>query len=180
VGIYVADKHVRAAEGGVGQAKTMGNYAASLLAGRLAKNSGYSQVLWLDAKERRFLEEVGTMNIFVIFEDEIATPPLSGTILPGITRDSVITVLKEWNHSVTQREISINEVLHGLRSGRVKEIFGCGTAAVIAPVGKLHYQGTTHLVNENRIGPLTQNLFDELTGIQCGEREDPFNWVHQI
>ncbi|MCK5151039.1 MAG: branched-chain amino acid aminotransferase [Candidatus Thorarchaeota archaeon] len=180
VGIYVADEHVRAAEGGTGSAKTMGNYAAGLLASTQANNAGYSQVLWLDAKERKYLEEVGTMNICVVFENEIATPPLSGTILSGITRDSVLTLLREWDHNVVERQISMAEVLEGLADGSVKEIFGCGTAAIIAPVGKLHYKGITHTVSDGKIGALTQNLFDELTGIQCGELKDPFNWIYVV
>lgn len=180
VGIYVADAHVRAAEGGVGSAKTMGNYAASLMAGTLAKGEGYSQVLWLDAKERKYLEEVGTMNIFVVFEDEIVTPPLSGTILPGITRDSVITLLKEKGYTVSERPVSIGEVIEGIDSGKTKEMFGCGTAAIIAPVGRLFYRNHTYPISGGSIGSLTQALFDDLTGIQCGEREDSFNWVYQV
>ncbi len=180
VGIYVADEHVRAADGGVGQAKTIGNYAASLKAGTIAKKAGYSQVLWLDSKDRRYLEEVGTMNIFIVFEDEIATPPLGGTILPGITRDSVLALLKHWGYNVTERPITIDEVLDGLKSGKVREIFGCGTAAIIAPVGKLFYKNETYLIDNGNIGELTQKLFDELTGLQCGEKEDPFNWVHKV
>ena len=180
VGIYVADQHVRAADGGVGQAKTMGNYAASLMAGTLAKKAGYSQVLWLDAKERKYLEEVGTMNIVVVFDDEIVTPPISGTILPGITRDSVLTLLKHWGYNVHERQISIDEVIEGVKTGKVAEIFGCGTAAIIAPIGRLHYKQETHLVTGGNIGKITQNLFDELTGMQRGERKDPFNWVHKV
>jgi branched-chain amino acid aminotransferase len=180
VGIYVADEHVRAAEGGTGFAKTMGNYAASLKATTKAKNAGYSQVLWLDAKERRYLEEVGTMNICIVFEDEIVTPPLGGTILSGITRDSVLELLRHWKHKVVERPITMDEVLEGLSNGSVKEIFGCGTAAIIAPVGKLHYKGITYPVSGGDIGPLTQKLFDELTGIQCGALKDPFDWVYVV
>ncbi|MHA2424823.1 MAG: branched-chain amino acid aminotransferase [Candidatus Thorarchaeota archaeon] len=180
VGIYVADEHVRAAEGGTGHAKTMGNYAASLQASTEAKNAGYSQVLWLDAKERKYLEEVGTMNICVVLDDEIVTPPLSGTILSGITRDSVLKLLDHWKMTVVERPITMDEVLVGLSNGSIKEIFGCGTAAIIAPVGKLHYKGTSHTVSNGAIGSLTQRLFDELTGIQCGEVEDPFNWVYVV
>ncbi|MHA1909294.1 MAG: branched-chain amino acid aminotransferase [Candidatus Thorarchaeota archaeon] len=180
VGIYVADEHVRAAEGGTGFAKTMGNYAASLLASTQAKEAGYSQVLWLDAKERMYLEEVGTMNIWVLFEDEIVTPPLSGTILSGITRDSVLKLLHHWNNKVVERPITMDEVLVGLSNGTIKEIFGCGTAAIIAPVGKLFYKGTTYPVSDGKIGTLTQKLFNELTGIQCGKLTDPFNWVYVV
>ncbi|MDF1540056.1 MAG: branched-chain amino acid aminotransferase, partial [Candidatus Thorarchaeota archaeon] len=180
VGIYVADENVRAAEGGTGAAKTMGNYAASLFAGTRAKSAGYSQVLWLDAKERKYLEEVGTMNIFLVLEDEIVTPPLSGTILSGITRLSVLHLLNDWNLSVVERPISIDEVLDGLSSGKIKEIFGCGTAAIIAPVGSLYYAGESHTVNSGGIGKLTQRLFDEITGIQCGQITDKFGWVYEV
>lgn len=180
VKIMVSENHVRAAEGGVGAAKTIGNYAASLKAGTLATKIGYSQVLWLDAHDQKYLEEVGTMNIFVRFDDELATPPLSGTILPGITRDSVIQLTRNWGYNVNERRISINEVIEGLRSGKVEEVFGCGTAAIIAPVGHLYYQNTEHLVSGGKIGELTQNLYDEITGIQSGEKEDPFEWVVEV
>ena len=180
VKIMVSDKHVRAAKGGVGEAKTIGNYAASLKAGTIANSIGYSQVLWLDAHERKYLEEVGTMNIFVVFEDELATPQLSGTILPGITRDSVIKIADHWGHSVNERKISIDEVIEGLKTGKVKEVFGCGTAAIIAPVSHLYYKNQAYLVSEGKIGSLTQRFYDEITGIQSGEREDPFNWVVEV
>jgi branched-chain amino acid aminotransferase len=176
----VSEKYVRAVKGGVGSAKTIGNYAAGLYAGTKARELGCSQVLWLDALENEYLEEVGTMNIFVRFDDEIATPNLSGTILPGITRESVIHIARDWGHQVTERKISITEVIEGLESGKVKEVFGCGTAAIVAPVGLLHYKGTPHQVAEGKIGTLTQDLFDELTGIQCGERPDSYNWVVEV
>ncbi|UCH04758.1 MAG: branched-chain amino acid aminotransferase [Candidatus Thorarchaeota archaeon] len=180
VKIMVADKHVRAAEGGVGAAKTMGNYAAGLLAGKEAAEAGCTQVLWLDAHERRYLEEVGTMNIAVKFDDEVATPPLSGTILPGITRESVLHILRDWGLRVNEREISIDEVIEGLGTGRVEEILGCGTAAIIAPVGSLYYKGVTYTVGDGNTGPLTQRLYDELIGVQSGEREDKYNWVVEV
>lgn len=180
VKIMIADRHVRAAEGGVGEAKTMGNYAAGLKAGSEASSIGYSQVLWLDAKERKYLEEVGTMNIFVKFDDELATPPMGGTILSGITRDSVLRIAKDWGENVVERRISLNEVLDGLRTGKTEEVFGCGTAAVIAPVGTLHYQGNAYSIGGGGIGALTQELYDELMGIQCGEKEDKYNWVVEI
>ncbi len=180
VNIMVADRHVRAAEGGVGEAKTMGNYAAGLRAGSDATAIGYSQVLWLDAHERKYFEEVGTMNIFVKFDDELATPPLSGTILPGITRDSVLTIARDWGVDVVERRITIDEVIEGLRTGKTEEVFGCGTAAIIAPVGSLYYKETAFSIRDGGIGPLTQKLYDELTGIQCGEREDKYNWVINV
>ncbi|MFX1264781.1 MAG: branched-chain amino acid aminotransferase [Promethearchaeota archaeon] len=180
VKIMVADRHVRAAEGGVGEAKTMGNYAAGLLAGKEAVEVGCTQVLWLDAHERRYLEEVGTMNIAVKFDDEVSTPPLSGTILSGITRDSVLRILRDWGLQVNERRISIDEVIEGLGIGKVEEIFGCGTAAIIAPVGSLYYKGVAHTVGDGNTGPLTQRLYDELIGIQSGEREDKYEWVVEV
>ncbi len=180
VNIMIADRHVRAAEGGIGSAKTMGNYAAGLLAGTEASREGYSQVLWLDAHERKYLEEVGTMNIFVMFDDELATPPLAGTILPGITRESVLQIADDWDLNVNERRISIDEVMSGLKDGKVKEIFGCGTAAIIAPVGNLHYKGNAYSVGSGDIGPITQKLYDEIVGIQSGEREDPYGWVIEV
>jgi branched-chain amino acid aminotransferase len=180
VKIYVSDKYVRAVRGGTGAAKTSGNYAASLLAGTDASKVGYSQVLWLDAQERKWLEEVGTMNLFVRFDDEVVTPPLGGSILPGITRDSVLTLLKDYDMNPKERMVSIDEVIEGIKSGKVKEIFGCGTAAIIAPVGSLWYKDTPHDVTNGTIGELTQRLFDELIGIQSGELEDPHGWVISI
>ena len=180
VKIYVSDKYVRAVKGGTGAAKASGNYAASLLAGTDATKVGYSQVLWLDALENRYLEEVGTMNIAVRFEDEIATPPLTGSILPGITRDSVLTLCQDYGYKVNERPISIDEVIEGIQSGKVKEMFGCGTAAIIAPVGNLWYKDAPHEVSGGKTGELTQRLFDDLVGIQSGEREDPHGWVVEV
>jgi len=180
VKIYVSTEHVRAVRGGVGAAKAMGNYAASLYAGTEAAKVGYSQVLWLDAIERRYLEEAGTMNVFVKFDDELATPPLSGTILPGITRDSVIALAHDMGIRITERKISIDEVLEGIKSGKVEEMFGCGTAAIIAPIGSLWYRKSTFDISGGQIGHLTQTLYDELTGIQSGEREDPQGWVVEV
>lgn len=180
VNIMIADRHVRAAQGGVGEAKTMGNYAAGLLAGTEATKAGYSQVLWLDAQERKFLEEVGTMNIMILFDDELATPPLSGTILAGITRESVMQIVADWGYKVNERQISIDEIIEGIASGKVKEIFGCGTAAIIAPVGSLLYKDTPFTIANGAIGVLTQRLFDELVGIQSGEKEDLYGWVVSV
>jgi branched-chain amino acid aminotransferase len=177
VKIYVSDRYVRAVRGGTGAAKACGNYAASLLAGTDATKVGYSQVLWLDALERKWLEEVGTMNILVRIDDEVVTPPLSGSILPGVTRDSVLTLCKDYGYTVNERLISIDEVIEGLHSGKVKEMFGCGTAAIIAPVGSLWYKDTPYEVSNGQTGELTQRLFDDLIGIQSGEREDPHGWV---
>ncbi len=178
--IYVTDQYVRAVRGGVGDVKTGGNYAASLMASEEAKKLGYTQVLWLDAIERRYVEEVGTMNIFFYFEDELATPALSGSILPGITRESVIQMTRDWGLKVTERRISIDEVLEGIETGRLKECFGTGTAAVISPVGWLAYRGKEYVINQGKTGPLAQKLFDELTGIQYGDRPDPYGWVQFV
>lgn len=180
VKIYLSSEHVRAVRGGVGAAKTMGNYAASLLAGTKAAEVGYSQVLWMDALERKYLEEVGTMNIFVKFDDELVTPPLSGSILSGITRDSVLTLTRDMGLTVNERQVSIDEVIEGISSGKVVEMFGCGTAAIIAPVGALWHKENNYTVADGKTGILTQHLFDELTGIQSGERQDPYGWVVEV
>ncbi|MHA1963085.1 MAG: branched-chain amino acid aminotransferase [Candidatus Thorarchaeota archaeon] len=180
VKIYVSDKYVRAVRGGTGAAKASGNYAASLLAGTDAAKVGYSQVLWLDALERKWIEEVGTMNLMIRFDDEVATPPLSGSILPGVTRDSVLTLAKDYGFNPKERMISIEEVIEGLSSGKVKEIFGCGTAAIIAPVGSLWYKDAPYEVSNGETGELTQRLFDDLIGIQSGDIEDPHDWVVQV
>ncbi|RUM89581.1 MAG: branched chain amino acid aminotransferase [Thermodesulfatator sp.] len=177
VKIYVTDEFVRAAPGGTGEVKAGGNYAASLKAAEVAKAKGYTQVLWLDAVERRYVEEVGTMNIFFYFEDELVTPALSGSILPGITRDSVLHLARSWGLPVSERRISIEEVIEGAESGRLKECFGTGTAAVISPVGALAYKGKEYLIHDGRTGPLARRLFEELTGIQYGEKPDPFGWT---
>ncbi|MBU0731000.1 MAG: branched-chain amino acid aminotransferase, partial [Proteobacteria bacterium] len=180
VKIFVTDKYVRAVPGGVGNAKTAGNYAASLMASVDAHNQGFTQVLWLDAIERKYIEEVGTSNIFFLIDDELITPPLSGSILPGITRDSVLQLTRDWGIKVTERRISIDEVLEASRSGAMQEVFGTGTAAVISPVGSLHYRGEDCQVNGGRTGALAQKLFDELQAIQFGEKEDPHGWMVAI
>ncbi|MCS7199172.1 MAG: branched-chain amino acid aminotransferase [Caldimicrobium sp.] len=177
ISIYVTDTYVRAFPGGTGDVKAGGNYAASLKAQEEAKNLGYTQILWLDGIERRYVEEVGTMNIFFYFEDELATPELSGSILPGITRDSVLKLANFLGLKVRERRISIEEVLEGAKSGYLKECFGTGTAAVISPVGKIFYKGEEVLINNGQTGPLSRKLFDYLTGLQYGEREDPFGWT---
>ena len=180
VKILVTDNYVRAVPGGVGEAKTAGNYAASIMAAVEAQQKGFTQVLWLDARERRFVEEVGTMNIFFAIDDQVVTPPLSGTILAGITRDSVIKLLADWGLSVAERPITIDEVLTANRDGSLREVFGSGTAAVISPVGSLHYKGEDCLVNQGRTGELSQRLFSELTSIQHGRSPDPHGWVIRL
>ncbi len=180
VSIFVTDKYVRAVPGGVGSAKTAGNYAASIMAAVEAQEKGYTQVLWLDAVERKYIEEVGTMNIFFIIDDEIITPPLSGSILPGITRDSVLKLAEGWGHKVIERPITIDEVFAANNEGKLKEIFGTGTAAVISPVGSLYYQEQLCEINGGKTGPLAQKLFDELQGIQYGHKPDPHHWMTSL
>lgn len=180
ISIYVSDEFVRAVRGGVGEAKTMGNYAASLYAAEMAKKKGFTQVLWLDGVERRFIEEVGTMNIFFRTNDDLVTPPLTGSILPGITRDSVITLAKHWGLNVQERPIDIQECVEAIQSGAMREIFGSGTAAVISPVGALSYKDTVYTIQDGKVGELARKLYDEIIGIQYGEREDVFGWVHEV
>lgn len=177
VKIFVESQYVRAVRGGIGYAKTGGNYAASLKAQQDA--AGYSQVLWLDGVERKYIEEVGAMNVFFVIGDEIVTPELQGSILPGITRKSCIEILKDWGCTVSERRLSIDEVRESAQSGQLKEMFGTGTAAVISPVGELKYKDETIRIG-NGIGELTQKLYDELTGIQLSKREDRFGWIQKI
>jgi branched-chain amino acid aminotransferase len=180
VRILVEDRFVRAARGGLGEAKTGSNYAASLLAARAARAEGFDQVLWLDAGERRLVEEVGTMNIFFLLRGELVTPPLSGSILPGVTRDSVITLAREWGIPVSERPVEIGEVIRGAADGSLAEAFGTGTAAVVSPVGTLSYQGQETPVNRGRVGELSRKLYREITGIQYGEIEDRHRWVQRV
>jgi len=180
VKIMVSEKYVRAVPGGVGYAKTGGNYAASILAEKEAKELGYTQVLWLDAVERRYIEEVGSMNIFFLINEEIVTPQLTGSILPGITRMSVLELGKHWGLKVSERRVSIDEILKGLKDGSVTEIFGSGTAAVISPVGVLSYKGEECQVGNGETGPITSRFYEQLTGIQYGKVADPFDWVESI
>ncbi|MEW6427976.1 MAG: branched-chain amino acid aminotransferase [Thermodesulfobacteriota bacterium] len=180
VKIFVTDKYVRAVRGGVGEAKTAGNYAASIMAAVEAQRQGFTQVLWLDAVERRWVEEVGTMNIFFVIDGEVVTPPLNGSILPGITRDSALCLLRDWGLAVAERQISIDEVLAASDSGRLSEVFGTGTAAVISPVGSLYYREVNHSINGGVTGPLARRLFDELTAIQYGRAQDSHGWVMRV
>ncbi len=181
VKLDVPPEYIRCARGGTGTAKAAANYAASLLPAKLARKAGYTQVLWLDAEEHRYIEEVGTMNIFFVIGDEIVTPSLSsGTILEGITRMTVIQLLKEWGLNIVERRITIDEVCEAQSEGRLKEVFGTGTAAVISPVGEIHYMNQTMTINEFSIGPIGQRLYDEITGIQFGTREDTHGWNTMI
>jgi branched-chain amino acid aminotransferase len=181
VSIWVSEEDVRAVRGGLGEAKTAANYAHSLCAQHKAAKLGHSQVLWLDAIEHRWVEEVGTMNIFFrLKSDEVVTPPLGGTILPGVTRDSVLTICRHWGLRATERMISIDEVIDGVASGEIVEIFGTGTAAVISPVGRLSHKGREVVVSDNRTGELSRRLYDFLTRLQRAEVDDPFGWVERI
>jgi branched-chain amino acid aminotransferase len=173
VRIRVEDKYVRAVEGGIGAAKTGGNYAASLAASEEAHHAGFTQVLWLDGAHRKFIDEVGTMNIMLRIGDEVVTPPLTtGTILPGVTRDSVLTLLREWNIRVAERPVAIDEVVQAARRGSLREVWGTGTAAVISPVGELAYKGERLVINDGRTGELTRRLYDAIIDIQYARVPD--------
>ncbi|MBR3863241.1 MAG: branched-chain amino acid aminotransferase [Clostridia bacterium] len=176
VGIWIEDDYVRAVKGGIGYAKTGGNYCASLAAQVKAHDAGFSQVLWLDGVERRYIEEVGAMNIFFKVDGKVLTPMLNGSILPGITRNSVINLLKEWGVPVEERRISVDELLEAQKNGKLEEVFGTGTAAVISPVGKLRYKDDVMTIGDGGIGPVSQKLYDTITGIQTGKLADPLGW----
>jgi len=178
VSVYISDTCRRAVKGGVGEAKTGGNYAASLQVSEHVAKQGYTQVLWLDAIEGRFVEEVGAMNICFVYKDgSIKTPELSGSILAGITRSSVLELAPTLGHEVTETQLDINDVLADIEAGNITEVFGCGTAAVISPVGVLCLKGKEYVINDNKSGPVSKRLYDELTGVQYGVKEDSFNWI---
>jgi len=177
VKIYVEDHLVRAVRGGTGEAKTGGNYAASLLAQEQAHGQGYSQVLWLDGIERKYIEEVGAMNVFFVLDGEVVTPMLSGSILPGITRKSAVQLMRSWGINVTERRISVEELAKANEEGKLLEAFGTGTAAVVSPIGELKWGDKVMTLNGGKIGPITQRLYDSLTGIQFGKLEDEFGWT---
>jgi len=178
--IYVEEKYARAAAGGTGGAKTSCNYANSLLAFKEAHDAGYTQVLWLDACDRKTVEEVGTSNMFFVIGDEVITAPLGGTILPGVTRDSALKLCEHWGIKAAERRITIDEVLAAQKDGSLQEAFGAGTAAVISPVGQFAYRGQEYKVGDGKTGPISRRLYDEIVGIQYGDRPDPFNWVVKI
>lgn len=180
VALKVEEQYTRSAPGGTGSVKTPGNYGASLYPAELARTEGFAQVLWLDGVEHRYVEEVGAMNIFFRVGDTVITPELRGTILPGITRDSVLRLLRDRGWEVQERRIAIDEVIEAIRSGAMREAFGAGTAAIISPVGRLAWRGETFTVNDNQAGPLTRELYDLITGIQLGEIEDGYGWNHVI
>jgi len=181
VSVYVSDDYVRAVRGGTGEAKTPGNYAGSIAATEVALAKGYQQVLWLDGVERRYVDEVGAMNIAFVFDDrEIVTPVLTGAILHGVTRRSLLELAPDLGYPVTERRIAISEVLEGLANGRITEIFGMGTGAVVAPVGRLLYEGREVVVRDGEPGPMARLLHGELTGLQTGRRPDPYGWTRKI
>ncbi|MDR1002520.1 MAG: branched-chain amino acid aminotransferase [Oscillospiraceae bacterium] len=180
VKIYVESSYVRAVKGGMGYTKTGGNYAASLKAQNDAAAINYSQVLWLDGVERKYIEEVGAMNVFFVLDGEIVTPELDGATLPGVTRASCIELLRSWGYTVNERLISIDEVEEAHAAGKLIEMFGTGTAAVISPVGELRYKDNVMTINNNQIGEISQRLYDSLTSLQMGKTEDTFGWTVEV
>ncbi len=180
VKIMIENEDVRAVRGGTGYAKCGGNYAAANRAGSKAEKLGYTQVLWLDGVERKYIEEGGAMNVMFKIGDEIVTPALTGSILPGITRKSIIEVLKDEGYKVSERLLSIDELVAAMESGELKEAWGCGTAAVVYPIGELNYAGKSYTVNNNEIGEVTRKLYDTITGIQWGKLEDKYQWTVRI
>ena len=180
VKIMIEDEDVRAVRGGTGYAKCGGNYAASNRAGERAEQKGYSQALWLDGVERKYIEEVGAMNVMFKIDGEIVTPKLTGSILPGITRKSCIEVLKAQGYQVSERLLSLDELVSAMESGKLEEAWGCGTAAVVSPIGKLAIGEKEYIIGGGKIGEVTQKLYDLLTGIQWGKIEDEFGWVYKL
>ena len=180
VKIWVETQFARCAPGGIGAVKAGGNYAASLYAATEAKKRGFAQVLWLDAAQKRFVEEVGTMNVFFVIGDKVITPPLQGTILPGVMRDSAIQLMKSLGYTVEERQISLDEVLMANERGVLKEAFGTGTAASISPVGQLGLEGRTITINDGRPGPIARELYATITDIQYGRKADPFGWTTEV
>jgi len=178
--IWVEDRYVRASKGGLGAVKAAGNYATSILASEEAKKRGYAQVLWLDAAGHRTLEEVGTMNLFLRIGDEVITPPLEGTILAGVTRDSVLTLVRGWGLKMSERRVSLDELQAAEKAGELREVFGCGTAAVISPVGEFGYSGGTLHVGNGQVGELTRRVYDTITGIQSGQLPDTYGWLAEV
>ncbi|MBI0434183.1 branched-chain amino acid aminotransferase [Roseomonas sp. KE0001] len=180
VRILATDTHVRAVQGGLGEAKTAANYAASLSAQQEAEKLGFTQVLWLDGVERRFIDEVGTMNIMMRIGDEIVTPPLAGTILDGVTRNSILTLMRDWGLGVSERRIDIQEVMQAGRDGTLAEMWGTGTAAVVSPVGQLQYKGETITIGGGETGALTRKLYEAIIAIQYGRAPDPHGWTSAV
>ena len=178
VRIAIESREVRAVRGGTGFAKCGGNYAASLHAGEVAESKGFSQVLWLDGVEQKYIEEVGAMNVMFKINGKIVTPSLAkGTVLPGITRKSALQVLKDWGYEIEERDISVDELIAAAKSGELEEAWGTGTAAVISPVGEIIYNDQPYQINNFQIGEVTQKLYNTLTGIQWGKQADPYGWI---
>lgn len=177
VSLTTNPEYTRAARGGTGGVKASCNYGSTLLPAQKAKEQGYTQILWLDGNEYRYVEEVGTMNIFFKFKDKLVTPPAEGTILPGVIRDSVIQIARSWEIPVEERRISIDEIFESHSNGSLEEIFGSGTAAVISPVGKITHNGRTLETDMDKPGPFAQKMYDSITAIQYGEKEDLFSWM---
>lgn len=173
-------EYVRAVKGGTGEAKAAGNYGGSFLPAQNAQKNGFTQVLWLDATDHKYVEEVGTMNIFFLIDGTLVTPKLGGTVLPGITRRSVISLAREWDIPVEERQISIDELFEAHKSSKLEEVFGAGTAAVISPVGLIHHEGESISLDQEKIGPFAKKMFDHITGIQYGKKEDRYGWVHPV
>lgn len=180
VSLMTTKKYVRAVEGGSGEAKTSANYATSLLPAKKAKDKGFTQILWLDAHEHQYVEEVGTMNIFFVIDDVLITPKLSGTILPGITRRSIMQIAKDRGLEVQERKISIDEVFNAAENGTLQEAFGSGTAAVVSPVGRIQHGNRSVTINDGKVGPRVRKFFDAITDIQYGRDDDKHNWITQV
>ena len=180
VKIWIEDEYVRAVKGDIGEAKTGGNYVASLASQVKAHEEGYAQVLWLDGVHRKYIEEVGAMNIFFKINGTVVTPALNGSILPGVTRDSAIQLCKMWGIPVEERQISVDEVIKTAENGEMEECFGTGTAAVVSPVGELRFENEKMPIGDNQIGALTQRIYDTITGIQLGKIEGPEGWSVEV
>lgn len=180
VKIFVENEYVRAVKGGIGFSKTAGNYAASIKAQMVAQDKGYTQVLWLDGVHRKYVEEVGTMNVFFKVDGKILTPDLQGSILAGVTRDSAIRLLESWGYEVCQRRIDIQELYDAKAEGKLEEAFGTGTAAVISPIGELNWDGNIISINDGKTGPVSEKLYNTMTGIQNGIIEDNFGWTYEV
>jgi branched-chain amino acid aminotransferase len=178
--INVESSYVRAVQGGTGFAKTSGNYASSLRAQAAAKHEGYAQVLWLDGLEKKYIEEVGSMNVFFKVNGEVLTPALNGSILDGVTRNAIIALLQEWGIPISERKVSIEELYTASREGTLEEAFGSGTGAVISPIGELNWQEQTMIINQGQIGELTVRLYETITGIQNGSVIDTFGWTDEV
>ena len=178
--IWISDDCVRAVKGGTGEAKAAGNYAGCLLAEHKASEQGYSQVLWLDAIERKYIEEVGSMNIFLMIEDTLITPPLGGSILAGVTRDSILKMAAGLGYRTREKRVSIDEIIECINNGSLKEVFGSGTAAVVSPIKELFYQGRAYNTFDSRRENISRRLFEEITAIQYGEKEDVYGWTETV